>query len=149
MSLDCLSVIPAQKLKPRGRVLLAEDDDTSRSSLQAVLEQHFDVFPVSSVGEAFHRLRTRDIDVLVTGFHLTDGTGIDLLNRGSVLCPHLMAILLANETDLLEVVAARRDRRVFRIALQPYDPAMLIGWVVGAKVVSQMRKSGTRRKVSG
>jgi two-component system response regulator HydG len=86
------------------------------------------------------------IDVLVTDYHLPDGTGLEILRKLSSKSPFIMGIVLTTHTDLIQVVEARRDRKVFKIIIRPFDPGRVIGWVHSAVALSQMRRSGTVRK---
>ena len=86
------------------------------------------------------------IDVLVTDYHLPDGTGLEILRRVSQKSPFIMGIVLTTHVDLIQVVESRKDRKVFKIILRPFDPGRVIGWVNSAVSLSQMRRSGTVRK---
>ena len=132
--------------KVRGKVLLVEDEG-SLASLVTVLAPHVDTVCTSTVAQALQAFR-RDpvIDVLVSDYHLPDGTGLEILRKASAKSPFLMGIILTSHTDLIQVVEARRDRKVFKIILRPFDPGRVIGWVNSAVSLSQMRRSGTIRK---
>lgn len=71
---------------------------------------------------------------------------MEILRKASQKSPFLMGIILTTHTDLIQVVEARKDRKVFKIIIRPFDPGRVIGWVHSAVALSHMRRSGTIRK---
>lgn len=132
--------------KVRGRVLLVEDG-VENPSLVPVLSPHVDVVCASTVSQAM-RVFWRDpiFDVIVSDYHLTDGTGLEIIRKASEKSSFLMGIILTTHIDLIHVVEARKDRKVYKIILRPYDPGRVIGWVYSAVSLAQMRRSGMIRK---
>ncbi len=133
-------------VEPKGRVLLVEDDDACRVTLQALLEAEFDITAVSSFAMALQMLRLGSFEVVVTDYELRDGLGLRLLEIA--IDPHLVGILVTGQIDAPEVLEASRGLNVFRVALKPYDPEILVGWVRSAILLSRGRRSGRMRKVT-
>lgn len=129
----------------RGQILLAEGGEACQT-LGPLLIPHVDVTVVATVSTALQVLRRSPIDVLVADYQLPDGTGLDILQKSGSLAPYLVVLLLTEPFDLVKVVAARKDRRVFKIILKPYDLGRVLGWVNSAVMLSHTRRSGTRRK---
>ena len=71
------------RIPPRGlRILLVEDDEGVRRSLQLLLEWNgFDVRAHALMGSAIGLATLDEIDLLVTDHFLMDGDGVSLLVR--------------------------------------------------------------------
>lgn len=133
-------------VEPKGRILIVEDDEGCRITLEALLEEEFDVTSVATFREGLRWLLTSPFDVLVTDYELPDGIGLQLLEMS--MDPHLVGILVTGQGSLPEITDAVRALKVFRIALKPYDSEILAGWVRSAVRMSRGRRSGFMKKVT-
>lgn len=118
-------------------LLLVDDDPVQLEVLSELLQEHFVFERANSLAGARGLLRRNNFDVLITDYELPDGNGLELLK---VIPDYTVMILVTAHTDLPDVSAAKRDRRIFRVALKPYDPKIVLGWVETAVKLSQMRK---------
>jgi len=128
----------------RGRILVVDDDPQQRTTLEALLSDEFDVTTVGSAAQAERLLAGVRFDVVLTDYEMPEGTGTQLLRRIESTCPNVIGMLLTAHDEYPEVLAARRDRRVFRVLLKPYDPQMLVGSVRSAVSLSRMREAAPR-----
>ena len=60
-------------------LLLLEDDITYCSVLSRILEKRYIVYQSNTISEAINILSTKNIDYICSDYHLSDGTGIQIL----------------------------------------------------------------------
>lgn len=73
---------PRQVFSQIGRVLLVEDHDPTRKTLEALLRRrNLDVLSAASVAEARQLAGRNDFKILITDIGLPDGTGFDLMEE--------------------------------------------------------------------
>lgn len=63
------------------RLLLVDDDMAFLQLLSSILQQDFEVYEATGVGETLKTLDTVPIHAICSDFNMKDGTGIDLLKR--------------------------------------------------------------------
>ena len=92
-----------QVAKPRGKLLIVDDEDTVRQWMRVVFKDEYDVFMAEDGLTAIELAEQNDIDVVVTNIHMAGMSGIELLERLKFLKPDIEVIILtAHETtDLL------------------------------------------------
>lgn len=94
----------------RHRVLLVEDDASTRSHLERALRDHADLVCVGAVGSVAagrELLETGEVDVLLTDLGLPDGTGIELIveaTKRSLLS--LVITVFGDEKHVVEAIRA-------------------------------------------
>lgn len=124
-------------------VLLVEDDEAQRITLEAILSRDFRLKTVSTRAEAIRVLASRSFDVALLDQNLPNGTGTSIISVLQSGHAHTVIILFTGEVDDAEVIAARTNKSVFRIVLKPYDPQILISWIGSAVKLSRMRAGKT------
>jgi CheY-like chemotaxis protein len=132
--------VPAE----RGRVLVVDDDPNQRTTLEALLADEFEVTTVASAADAERLLAGARFEVLLTDYDMPDGTGTQLLRRIERSSPSMIGMLLTAHDEFPDVLAAKRDRRIFRVLLKPYDPQMLVGCVRSGVALARMREAAPR-----
>ena len=82
------------------RLLLADDDESSRLTLEALLEDTFVVDAVASFKEAEERLAggAAPYDVVVLDHHLGDGLGASLVPRVRDGSPRALVVLVTGSS---------------------------------------------------
>lgn len=111
------------------RVLVVEDDEDYRELLRLLLSKVKGRRPLegvfrSCVAEASVVVGSTPLDVILSDFHLPDGTGVDLLARARRNTPHTRRIVLTGSPD------AARSHQDFHNAVERLwdkaeDPARL------------------------
>jgi two-component system, NtrC family, response regulator HydG len=95
---------------PRARVLVADDEPSSRSGLQALLRQEgFEVILAEDGYKALAKLEETAPDVLLTDLKMPGLDGIELLRRARELYPDLIVVLMTAFAGVETAVQAMRD----------------------------------------
>lgn len=111
----------------RPRVLLVDDDDGHRSTLEAILDAHYEV---CSFAEPLAALAAVE-DGLIFDLALVDQrmplmAGTELLARLRARDPRPRRLVLSGAADADDLRAAINDGGVYRFVLKPYDPEQLL-----------------------
>jgi DNA-binding NtrC family response regulator len=134
-------------VQTRGRLLVVDDDLVMLSTLQAILEERFDVRVATGVREARTALEAGAFDVLVTDYEMADGTGAELLKLTAARFAGLYTILLTGKSGFAAVRALQRDGVL--VLFKPIDPDDLVGWVKNGVAMAQLTKASDRLRRSG
>lgn len=131
----------------RGRLLVVDDDLVMLSTLQAILEEKFEVRIATGVRQGMTALEAGTFDVLVTDYEMQDGTGADLLKLVAERFPALYTILLTGKSGFAAVRTLQRNGVL--VLFKPIDPVDLLGWVKNGVAMAQLTKASDRLKRSG
>ena len=115
-----------EKETTRGRVLVVDDDEAARESLQAVLELECEVLTAANTTEADEALQRAQVDVVVTDHDMPGRTGLEWLGAMRRSHPAVMVILLTGHPDIADFKNAERSQEVVRVMRKPYDPKRLV-----------------------
>jgi len=111
--------------RPRGRVLVVEDEAYVRDSLGAVLAaKGYDVSLAASAAAALETLERTTVDVVVTDLKMPGITGANLIVRIAKLIPELPIIVLTGFGTIASAVECVRAGASDYI-LKPADPEAL------------------------
>ena len=103
------------------RVLLVEDDESIAIVITAALEaEGFAVSRCDSIAERDRLLAGQDFSVLVTDVKLTDGDGIETLDRVCRVHPNMPVVILSAQNTLDTAVRAS-DTGAFEYFPKPFD----------------------------
>jgi two-component system, NtrC family, response regulator PilR len=92
------------------RILLAEDEQTIREDMEAVLSRHgYDVLTVSSGSAAMERLQSDDFQLLVTDVRMPPPDGLEILRWVKQERPHIEVLVVTGQRELLEDPKSARD----------------------------------------
>jgi DNA-binding NtrC family response regulator len=127
----------------RAHVLVVDDEEAMRVSLDALLSPEFQVSTADSVAAAQARLGSAPFQVVLTDHQMPKGSGLELLRHLHHRHPTIVGILVTANASYPEVRAAQREWREFRIILKPYDPEALLGIVRNAAVFARLRQATT------
>lgn len=136
-----------EQVGARGRLLVVDDDLVMLSTLQAILEERFDVRVATGVRDGITALEAGSFDVLVTDYEMADGTGADLLKLVAARFAGLYTILLTGKSGFAAVRALQRDGVL--VLFKPIDPDDLLGWVKNGVAMAQLTKASDRLRRSG
>jgi two-component system response regulator HydG len=111
-----MTAIPPAEATPKEvshsgvRVLVADDESSSRSGLQTLLRQEgFDVTVAEDGYKALARLEETGPDVLLTDLKMPGLDGIELLRKARALYPDLIVILMTAFAGVETAVQAMRE----------------------------------------
>lgn len=137
------------KPRPRGRVLVVDDEDSVRLSLVAVLEETCDVQAVSNAHDALAALAKHPFDVVVTDHDMPGGSGAELVGYVVGRFKATSVILITGHVDSARVRALSQDsQRTGRtlVLYKPVNPEELLVWVKNGVAMSQLAQlKGTWR----
>ncbi len=125
--------------KERARILVVDDDPAARLSLQAILEELYEVAVAASVDEAERILAEQHILVLVTDYEMPERSGMDLIFLVLEKYPLIVPILFTGYVAKREVRLAYKDRNVFAVLDKPADPAGLLRTLRLAVATARLR----------
>lgn len=112
---------------PSLRVLLAEDDATTRELLVQVLAKygHTVVADVGDGREAIARARVERPDVVLLDVHMPDATGIEAAREISAALPDVAVMLVTADASLTLTREDVESTRAITVLHKPVVPAML------------------------
>jgi DNA-binding NtrC family response regulator len=131
---------------PRGSVLVVDDEELIRWSLQKELAaQGYDVAVAGSCAEALARFAAEPADVVLLDIRLPDGSGVDLIAKLLALRDDATIIMATSVTALDSAVAAMR-RGAWDYVTKPFDFDKLWSCVAkGAERVALRQENRTLR----
>jgi DNA-binding NtrC family response regulator len=104
------SVVPTPVVSRTPTILLVDDDESVRVTMQAVLEMDgYRVTPVSKGSDALELLAEREFDLVLTDLRLDDLDGIAILEEIKQRWPDTVAVLLTGYASLESAVKALRQ----------------------------------------
>ena len=97
-----MNTMPAPDPSALPRVLLVEDDELNRITLEVLLEESgYEVVAASSLATARRKLTDGAYDVAILDLHLGDGLGSALIGDLRQAHPRAVLALISGETDAL------------------------------------------------
>lgn len=88
-------MVPKSERTTMFRLFLADDHAVIRQGIRRALTDMVIVGEVSTVAELLQRLPTEPCDVLVLDLALPDGSGINVIPKIKVRCPHVRIIIFS------------------------------------------------------
>ncbi len=125
-------------------MLVVDDADAVRISLEALLTPEFVVGTAANVDEAEAKLARTKFQVVLTDHQMPGRSGLDLLKLLHERHPETVGILVTGNASYPEVQNARATWRDFRIVIKPYDPEALLSLVRNAAVFARLRQATSR-----
>jgi len=98
-------MVSADALSDPIRLLFVEDDDDYRAVLKTMvqrlgLEESLEVLFLSRVQDAHRAMESSRVDVILSDYHLPDGTGTDVLSHARTAAPEAQRIVLTAHPEL-------------------------------------------------
>ncbi|MHB1745582.1 MAG: response regulator [Acidobacteriaceae bacterium] len=114
-------------LPARPRVLLVDDTDSVRVSLQMVLEHHeFEVVAATNVKDALQLISTQGFDVLLSDLHMPGaGDGLTVVSAMRHSNPAAVTVIFSGYPEMKEAAAAIL-MQADEILVKPLDPRTLV-----------------------
>ena len=107
-------------------VLAVDDDPAILAILAQQLANDFEVITACSAGQARSVLAQRTADILLTDLHLSDETGLQLLDWVRRSSPRTARVLLSGTARLEDAVDAINHTQVHRLVLKPWQSEDLL-----------------------
>jgi CheY-like chemotaxis protein len=115
------------------RVLIAEDDDTIRTLIAAILsEAGYNVYEACDGLEAVESLKKRHYDVLLTDYHMPKMDGLELLDLAQAMWPDLPVILATSDVLLKGQTTHGLLEPAYAILEKPFDRSELLNTIRSA-----------------
>jgi DNA-binding NarL/FixJ family response regulator len=134
--------VPRDTQAPRlGRVLVVDDAEAMRLTLEGVLSEDFQVESAATLLDAQKALEERDFNAVITDYEMPDGTGAQLLEWLQKNRPNVGGILLTGHANYADVRAMQRSGR-YLVMFKPVDPAQIVAWV--RNTITMTRLAGLR-----
>jgi two-component system response regulator PilR (NtrC family) len=93
----------------RGSILIADDEDGVRDSLEHVLrEEGYDVVAAADGSAAIGALNTREFDVVISDLRMPGADGLAVLKHAREIAPHTMVLLMTAHATVDTAVDALR-----------------------------------------
>ncbi len=131
-----------QSYKPR--VLVVDDEPQILQSIQALLEDDFDVIVSTDAMEAVEFLKEAQIAVILADQRMPNLTGGEFLAKARQICD-ATRILITGYVDIDALIRAVNDGQIHSYVPKPWEPANLKVTVLKAatyaKTVSQRKKA--------
>ncbi len=118
------------------RILLVDEDLAVTSSLARLLhytplvvlgrEWRSEVETFDSPIKALARMETRGFDLVISGFHMAEMDGVELLRRFHELQPNAARVLVSSYEDLNGLIGAINEAKVDRFITKPWQDFDLI-----------------------
>ena len=111
----------------RPRVLLVDDTESVRVSLQMVLEHHeFEVVAATNVNDALQLISTQRFDVLLSDLHMPGaGDGLTVVSAMRHSNPQAVTVIFSGYPEMKEAAAAIL-MQADEILVKPLDPRTLV-----------------------
>ena len=115
------------------RVLIAEDDDTIRMLIAAILsDAGYNVYETCDGLEALDSLKKRRYDVLLTDYHMPKMDGLELLDLARAMWPDLPVIVATSDVFLKGQTAHSLLEPAYAILEKPFDRSELLNTIRSA-----------------
>jgi DNA-binding NtrC family response regulator len=121
----------------RYRVLVVDDDDWMRKTIQSVLGAEMDVVGCTSGESALRLLATEEFHVVCTDYKMPGISGIELLQRVSQIDENIGCLLVTGADEHFQ----SEERKNYYALLKPFDPKRLLNVVKQLARVAEMKRS--------
>jgi DNA-binding NtrC family response regulator len=117
--------VAEKAIRPRGRVLVAEDEEYVRASIEEVLRARgFDVGTAGDVEAALQKLSKNPVDVVLADLRMPGGGGLELVKRARVSSPGVPVVVLTGHGTVASAVECMKGGAADYL-LKPIDPDAL------------------------
>ena len=126
--------------KREGKILLADDEKTTREILARSLIAHgFDIETASNGFEALEKIQTEPFDLLITDLLMPNMTGTELIEKARQLLPDLVAIVITAHATLETAVKALQQG-AYDYITKPFEPEFIIPVIERGLEKSRLRR---------
>lgn len=132
----------------RGQVLVVDDDENQRLSLESILALDYDVCAAGGVEEASRLIARDTFDVVVTDYDMPDGTGEDVLRCVTRRGTPTSTILLTGHSEYAQVRDLQKSGRAL-VLFKPVDPVELLAWIKNGVTMARLSRATKANYESG
>ena len=103
-------------------ILIVDDEKNVLSALQRGLRKEpYAIYTAQGGEQALAIIEARDIDLVVSDYHMPDVNGLEFLKRIKTKYPHVLTIMLTGQAELQVAVQAINEAGVYKFILKPWD----------------------------
>lgn len=107
--------------KPAARILLVDDDNEFRKSIEIVLRKNnYEVLPAEGITPAIDILQSEKIDLIITDLKMDGGSGMGLLAKSKEICREIAVIILTAYGSVRNAVEAMKQG-AYDYITKPFD----------------------------
>lgn len=122
------------------RVLVVEDDETSRNMLSVLLVRAgYNVHPASDGQEALSEMKRRHFDVVITDYRMPRLDGMAFISLSRIEWPETPVVMVSGDHPDMAKAAVRQG--AYAWLHKPYEPKLLLEILLDATRASQERRS--------
>jgi DNA-binding NtrC family response regulator len=112
---------PDDTLEPPTVVIVDDDHDVVAAAARTLRPSQLTVLATIDVDQALDWLRTHEVAVLVTDFHMPRMTGLELISRARQEQPSTVRILMTGQNALETAIEAINRGEIFRYVSKPFE----------------------------
>ena len=108
------------------KLLVVDDEPANVKLLERIFSPHYDVVKASSGAEGLEMLRHHDIALIISDQRMPGMTGIEFLQKATVMRPQCVRIILTGYTDAGCLIDAINSGVVYKFVTKPWVNADLL-----------------------
>lgn len=112
-------VTPASAGNQKEGLLIVEFNKEQLNTMMQVFGKKYQVYPSSTITEAFDQLSKHEVFVMLTDLNLNSEDGIDFLHAVKQEYPNIVIILLTQVRDALLAIKSINEFQVYRYHVKP------------------------------
>ena len=106
-------------------ILYLDDEENNLNSFKASFRKDYNIFTTTSVIEAEHILRDKDIHIALADQRMPDMTGVEFFEKIRHEFPDPIRILITGYSDITNAIDAINRGEVFRFIDKPWDTTLV------------------------
>ena len=107
-------------------ILLVDDEDSVRDSLQAVLQREgYTILQASGGEEGLQMLREHPVQLVISDHNMPGMSGVEFLKLVRERHPTVTRIMLTGDPDPQTIIRSINEGEVYRFIKKPWDNTML------------------------
>ncbi len=107
-------------------LLLVDDDERLLGAMKRVLRKEgYNLMFARDGNEGLEKLSRRDVDLIVSDYHMSGMDGLEFLKRVKSLYPDILTIMMTGVEDVKVAMQAINDAGVYKFLLKPCGSEIL------------------------
>jgi DNA-binding NtrC family response regulator len=116
---------PADPAGTRYSILIVDDEEGIRESLELTLSEQYQVFTAANAQEGLAILEREPIALVIADQVLPGMTGVEFLEKVIERRPTAIRMMLTGYADVASIVRAVNEGRIYRYIPKPWEPEEL------------------------
>lgn len=110
-------------LKRNYTILLVDDEEGNLKSLSSLLEDDYTILVAEDGDSALELIKreTKTIHLIISDQRMPKMTGTEFLTKSLPILPNAVRIILTGYTDVLAIIEAINQARIYKFMMKPYD----------------------------